>query len=96
MLLELPDPCLLAVLQFCADEQDSLFSAAWAHSRLHQAVLALPHLTAVVSQQKQLDGVYEYLDKHGQRLSSVSLGGSEELNWPVPATSAPAAQQLAA
>ena len=75
LLLELPNPCLMAVLQLCAKEQRSLFSAARAHSRLHQAVVALSSFTAVVPQQQQLDGVYSYLNKHGQHLDSISLEG---------------------
>jgi hypothetical protein len=75
LLLELPNPCLQAVLQHCGNDQRSLCSAARAHSRLHQAVLMLPHLTAVVKQQQQLGGVYSYIDKHGRHLDSVSLYG---------------------
>jgi hypothetical protein len=63
-LLALPDPCLLAVLQCCAaDDRRSLFSAARAHSRLHQAaVLALSSITAVVSHQQQADSVLVYVN----------------------------------
>jgi hypothetical protein len=44
MLLALPDSCLLALLQsYAADDQRSLFSAARAHSRLHQAAVAALH-----------------------------------------------------
>jgi hypothetical protein len=40
LLLALPDPCLLTVLQYCAaDDQRGLCSAARAHSRLHQAAV---------------------------------------------------------
>jgi hypothetical protein len=56
LLLELPDPCLLAVLQCCAaDDLRSLLCAATAHSRLHQAAFAaLRSITAVVRQQSTL------------------------------------------
>jgi hypothetical protein len=75
LLLALPDACLLAVLQCCAaDDQRSLFSAARAHSRLHQvAVLAQRSITAVVAQQRQMDGVLMYLGRHWQHLYSVSI-----------------------
>jgi hypothetical protein len=60
LLTELPDPCLLRVLQCCAaDDQRSLLSAARAHSRLHQAaVQALSSITLQgVTHQHQADGV---------------------------------------
>jgi hypothetical protein len=74
-LSELPDPCLLAVLQCCAAiDQRSVLSAARAHSRLHQAaVLALRSITAVVKSQEQVNSVLLYLSKHGQHLDSVSI-----------------------
>jgi hypothetical protein len=55
LLLALPDPCLLAVLQYCAeDDRCSLFNAARAHSRLHQAaVLALRSIKAITNRQQQ-------------------------------------------
>lgn len=51
-LLDLPDPCLLKVLQCCAaEDQRSLFSVARANSKLHQlAVTAL--LTAYTHSSK--------------------------------------------
>jgi hypothetical protein len=75
LLLALPDPCLLAVLQCCAaDDQRSVLSAARAHSRLHQAaVLAVRSITAVVAQQRQLDDMLLYLSKHRQHIDSVSI-----------------------
>ena len=81
-LVELPHSCLLRVLQCCAaDDQRSLFSAARAHSRLHQlAVEALQRVTAQVSQQQQLHGVMAYLGQHGQDVDTLDLTGcwSEE------------------
>jgi hypothetical protein len=76
LLLVLPDACLLAVLQCCAtDDLSSLFSAAQAHSRLHQAaLLALSSIKAAVNQQ-QADNVVLYLDKHGQYVDSIQLRG---------------------
>jgi hypothetical protein len=75
LLLALPDPCLLAVLQCCAEDgQRTLFSAARAHSRLHQAaVLALRSMTSVEAQQQQADGVLQYLSKHHKHIDSVQL-----------------------
>jgi hypothetical protein len=73
LLLQLPDPCLLTVLQYCADDHCSLFSAARAHSRLHQAaVLALTSIKAVVVEQ-HIDSLMLYLGKHGQQIESVDL-----------------------
>jgi hypothetical protein len=76
-LLELPDPCLLAVLQCCADDLVSMFSAARAHSRLHQAaVQALSSMTVDdFAQQHQLDVVLLYLLRHGQHVNNLDLGG---------------------
>jgi hypothetical protein len=77
MLLALPDPCLLAVLQCCAsDSQRSLLSAARAHCRLHKAaVLVLRNITTVVEQQQQADSVLLYLGRHGQHVDNVDLRG---------------------
>jgi hypothetical protein len=85
LLLALPDPCLLRVLQFCAaDDYRSPFSAARAHSRLQQAaVLALHSIKLDVSQQQQLDDVMMYLGKHSQLVNSVKLKGVDRVPCPV-------------
>ena len=77
LLLALPDDCLLPILQYCAaNGQHSLFSAARAHSRLHQAaVAALRSITAPVTRQQQLDSVLLYLSKHGDHTNSVEFKG---------------------
>ena len=77
LLLTLPDDCLLPILQCCAaSDQRSLFSAARAHIRLHQAaVAALRSITAPMTQKQQLDGVLLYLSKHGGHIDSVKLKG---------------------
>ena len=77
LLLALPDPCLLAVLQCCAaDDQRSLCSAARANSRLHQAaVLALRSITVVVTKHAQADCVLRYLEKHAKHVDSLELEG---------------------
>ena len=78
-LLQLPDPCLLAVLQCCAGDPCSLFSAARAHSRVHQAaVVALSSLTAGKVTQQRLDSVLLYLAKHGEHVDSMDLEGIYE------------------
>jgi hypothetical protein len=79
LLLALPDLCLVAVLQCCAvADQHSLFSAARAHSRLHQAaVLALRKFTTVVRAQQQMDDVVLYLSKHSHNVNSIELAGPE-------------------
>ena len=79
-LLDLPDPCLLAVLQCCAtDGQRSLFNAARAHSRLHQAAAAaLRSITAVLAIQQQVEGVLHYLSLYRQHLYSLDLTGNDE------------------
>lgn len=66
-LLDLPEACLVVVLQGCAaDGASSLFSAARAHSRLHQAaLLALHSLAVTVARQQQVDSVLMFLGKHG-------------------------------
>jgi hypothetical protein len=79
LLLALPDPCLVAVLHCCAvADHHSLFSAARAHSRLHQAaVLALRSITTVVREQQQMDDVVLYLSKHSHSVNSIKLAGPE-------------------
>jgi hypothetical protein len=82
-LLALPDPCLLAVLQCCAaEEQRSLLSAARAHSRLHKAAaVALSSVNANVRQQQQLDSVLLYLDRHGSHVNSLKLSQPLTMRW---------------
>jgi hypothetical protein len=71
----------VAVLQCCADEPHSLFSAARAHSRLHQAaVLAASCIRFVLKagqpaekQERQTDSMLLYLSKYGQHVSSIDL-----------------------
>jgi hypothetical protein len=71
-LLALPDPCLLLVLQcFAADDYRSLFNAARAHSRLHQA--AVRSITASVRHQQQMEGVIAYVGKHSQHVNGLKL-----------------------
>jgi hypothetical protein len=79
-LLDLPDPCLEAVLQFCADDDlCSMFSAARAHSRLHQAAAAaLDSIYATPTQQQRVDGVLYYLSLHGQHINGLDLEGTED------------------
>ena len=97
-LLQLPDACLLAVLQCCADDPRSLFSAARAHSRLHQAaVLAASSVTVVRNRQQRLDNVLLYLANNGEHVGSIEFG-SVWGAWLIPSkdhTSAAAAQQAA-
>jgi hypothetical protein len=74
-LLLLPDSCLLAVLRCCADDPRSLFSAARAQSRLHQAaVLAVSSIRAGLLQQQQANSMIQYLSNYGQNVSSLQLG----------------------
>jgi hypothetical protein len=79
LLLALPEPCLLAVLQYCAaDDQRSLFSAARAHSKLRQAAAAaLRSITADVPQLQQAHSVKLYLRNHAQHVSIINLKASE-------------------
>jgi hypothetical protein len=79
-LLQLPDTCLQEVLQRCADDPRSLFSAARAHSRLHQAAVQVAsRVRAVVTERDRGIGVLQYLSNHGKHvhgldLSSYTLG----------------------
>jgi hypothetical protein len=76
-LLLLPDPCLVAVLRGCAADLRSLFSAARAHSRLHQAArLALSSITVKDAKQQQLQGLAQYLSVYGQSIDSLDLQGT--------------------
>jgi hypothetical protein len=73
-LLDLPDPCLVAVLRCCAEDPRSLFNAARAHSRLHHLVqIAASNISAVVPQQQQADNVLQYLAAYGQHIRSIGL-----------------------
>lgn len=74
LLLSLPDPCLSAVLQFCAAAgPQTVCSAARAHSRLHAlAAAALSSINEFVNQQ-QADSLQVYLSRHGQALSRLRL-----------------------
>jgi hypothetical protein len=75
-LLQLPDACLLAVLQCCADEPCSLFSAARAHSRLHQAaVLAASSISFVLKEGRLVKERPDQTDSWLLYLSNI---------WPVP------------
>lgn len=75
-LLQLPEPCLLAVLQFCANDPHSMFNAARAHSRLQQAaVVSLSSITVRLKRQPQADGLLHYLSKHGQHVRKLDATG---------------------
>jgi hypothetical protein len=87
MLLELPDPCLLAVLRETSEptlydlfNQRSLINAARAHSRLLQlAVQVLPSIRVELKKQQQADSMVQYLVKHGQNIDSLEFWGA----WPL-------------
>ena len=76
-LLQLPDPCLLAVLRCC--DPHSMCSAARTHSRLHQA--AVEALTNVevgtgnldTRQQRWHSLVDLHLPRHGQYVETISM-----------------------
>jgi hypothetical protein len=79
--IELPDPCLLAVMQCCASAGDllSLFSASRTHSKLHEAAVAALHsMTAHVTQQQQADSLLLYLARHAQHVDSVEIRGADD------------------
>lgn len=79
LLPDLPDPCLLAVMQHCTSDLPSLFSAARTHSKLHHQadIMALSSITWQVSTQQHLDSIMQYLKQHGRHVSSISLAGPE-------------------
>jgi hypothetical protein len=86
-LLALPDSCLLAVMQCCADDPRSLLSAATAHSKLQRA--AVEALSSISAEQLHCalpwpwpsrparwtrdDSLLLYLAKHGQHVRSLVL-----------------------
>ena len=79
-LLQLPDPCLEAVLCCCASDPRSLFSAARAHSKLHQAaVLAANSIQADVFEQRHVNSVVQYLTNHGQHVHSAAMHSVGEI-----------------
>lgn len=77
LLLQLPDSCLLVVLQLtAAADQRSLFSAARAHSRLKQvAEVALRSISATFTEKEQLASIQLYLEQHSQHVDSLTLQG---------------------
>jgi hypothetical protein len=87
-LLDLPAPCLLAVMQFvAASDKHSMFLAARAHSKLRQAaVVALQSCKAYVFTQGKVDSLLLYLHKHGCQIDSMSLIGREKHGSPLTAS----------
>jgi hypothetical protein len=77
LLVQLPKPCLVAVLQHLTDDPANLFSAARSHSRLHQAAaVALRSIKAVISDSWTLDqSLLPYLARHGQYIDNLHLRG---------------------
>jgi hypothetical protein len=82
LLLQLPDSCLLAVLQCLSEDASSLCRAAKAHSRLHQAaVVVLDSISTSIKTQQQLDlSMLPYLSKHGQHVGHIYLKGRASLS----------------
>ena len=83
LLLALPEPLLLAVLQrlTAAGDQRSLFRAARAHSRLRQAAgVTLSSIAVQGIKQQALDSVLLYLGRHGQHVHSVALGSDPSMS----------------
>lgn len=70
--VDLPDPCLLVVLQCSPDDPAGLCSAARAHSRLQCQCKCI---SADVYQQKQVARVMMYARKYS-RVHSISLQGA--------------------
>ena len=81
-LLALPEQLLVAVLQCLAApaDQRSLFSAARAHSRLHQAAVQLVGSIAVagIQQQQTVDSLLLYLSRHAHHVRTLSLAGAAD------------------
>lgn len=81
-LLELPDSCLLSVLQHAADDLQSLYSAARAHSKLREtAAQALRSISVEQRQQQQTTSLLLYLAQHGQHVESLTLELEEASQW---------------
>lgn len=77
LLLDLPDPCLLSVLQCCAASGPRcLLSAARTHSRLHQAAGSALSSIAATTTQEQLDSLVVYMSKQAQHITTISLVGN--------------------
>jgi hypothetical protein len=76
-LLDLPDPCLLLVMQCCATDLRCLFSAARTHSRLHQEAVLAARSIRVAVDSNQAQDMLQYLEQHGQHVNSIDLQGVE-------------------
>jgi hypothetical protein len=72
-LLQLPEPCLVAVLRCLVQDPRSLFSAAQAHSRLRQAAVLVGSIRAVLRHRMHLDSLVLHLTNHGQHIHSLEL-----------------------
>ena len=78
-LLQLDERPLDIVLCCCIDDPRSLFSAARAHSMLHQAAARVAStIRVVVRQQQQVDSVLQYITNHEQHVSSLDLQGDNQ------------------
>jgi hypothetical protein len=79
-LLQLPDHCLLNIMQCLVGDPRTLFRAARAHRRLHQAaVLAASTTWACDLTQQRVDSIQLYFQKYGQHVSNIILAGSPYL-----------------
>jgi hypothetical protein len=89
-LLELPDSCLVEILQHTADDLQSLYSAARAHSRLCEtAALALRSISVGNRvRQQRATSLLLYLAQHGQHADSLTLADIENYDsdeeWEAP------------
>jgi hypothetical protein len=78
-IFDLPDHCLLAVMQLLVDNPVSLFSAAHAHSWLHQvAAVVLDRISTKDATQDKVNSMLPYLDKYGEAVHHLSL---TNLGW---------------
>jgi hypothetical protein len=88
LLLALPDPCLLKVLECCAqDGPQSLLNLAMPHNRLQQAAVSvLRDISVDVPNQQKMDSVLMYLGKYGEHVDSLAFLPSESDDPPAHGT----------
>jgi hypothetical protein len=74
-LLQLPDPCLLAILQCLEHDPVSLSAAARTHSRLHKLSQMVPRHIRRTIDEPEVDWLLKNLSKYGKNVQTLSLMG---------------------
>jgi hypothetical protein len=74
-LLQLPGPCLLAILQCLEHDPASLYAAARTHSRLQKLSQIVPRHIRRTIQESEVDRMLKNLSKYGKNVQTLVLKG---------------------